>query len=255
MKPLGAYTAVIGEGAALYADALAALCAGVILLPPCASLDPRVASHPDMLLALPGERCIVPAQYAAQPCASRALAALEHAAGARIESSPYPIGGSYPADIGYNVLLCGDILCGLLPHVSPDVLRAARETGLRTVSVKQGYAGCSTLVCGELAVTADPSVRAALAQEGVPVFSLPPGGVSLAGYSCGFIGGASGYAADTAVFFGDPALHPRGAALCAELERRNIAVYALSGAPLCDFGGIRFIKNRADGCRKRLCVI
>lgn len=255
MKPLGAYTAVIGAGAASYADALSALCADVILLPPCASLDPRVASHPDMLFTQIGARCIVPASYAAQPDAAKALARLEAAAQVRVEVSPHPLGRAYPGDIGYNVLVCGGALFGLLPHVAPEILRAARAAGLRPVTVRQGYAGCSTLVCGDLAVTADPSLRAALHAEGVPVFSLPSGGIALAGYGCGFIGGASGYAAGAAVFFGDPAQYTAGEALCAELARRGIAVYALRRAPLADFGGIRFVKNRADGCIEHSCVL
>ena len=55
--------AVIGWGAAHYREALARLCADVLVLPPCPGMDRRVSSHPDMLMTVIGRDVIVPLMH------------------------------------------------------------------------------------------------------------------------------------------------------------------------------------------------
>lgn len=248
MKIFGAYTAVIGCGAARFADALGAHCHDVVLLPPCRTLDARVAPHPDMLLARLGDTLIAAEEYAAQPDAEQALSRIVSQTRCTLSLSAHPLGKRYPDDVGYNILTVGGYVYGLACRLSPHVRAKAAELGLRLHSVRQGYAGCSALVCGTLVLSADPSILFASARDGAEVFPLSPSGVSLDGYSCGFIGGASGFAENTAVFFGDVSLHPSAPALLRELEHRGISVLSLGTEPLADFGGICLLKNRTSGC-------
>ena len=72
--------AVIGQGAAPFRDALARLCADVLVLPPCPGMDLRVASHPDMLIMAIGQDVVVPRS-----------AARRRISGARADSLPYNV--------------------------------------------------------------------------------------------------------------------------------------------------------------------
>lgn len=237
--------AVIGRGAAPFQDALARLCADVLVLPPCPGMDPRVASHPDMLMTVIGRDVIVPAAYASLKDVSPLLDILHRRCGCRILcAAPIP-GEIYPADVAYNSLLFSGTLYGKLSSLAPDVLRIAAACGMDTADVRQGYAGCSALSCGDILLTADPSIRDAVAGRGGEVLFLTPGGICLPGYNTGFIGGAGGYVSGNAVFFGDVRRHPDGERIGLALAQRGIVCHALSEDPLTDFGGIKFFPQPA----------
>ena len=119
-------------------------------------------------------------------------------------------------------------------------LRLAEEIGIATADVAQGYAGCSALACGDLLLTADPSIKEAVTDRGGEVLSLSPGGIDLPGYDTGFIGGAGGYVDGHAVFFGDVHRHPDGNRIADALAIRGIVCHCLGDGPLTDFGGIKF---------------
>ena len=237
--------AVIGQGAAPFREALARLCADVLVLPPCPGMDPRVASHPDMLMTVIGQNVILPGAYACREDVSPLLDILHRRCGCRMVCADLTPGDTYPADAAYNSLSFGTTLYGKLSSLSPDILRIAAACGMDTADVRQGYTGCSALSCGDILLTADPSIRDAVVARGGEVLLLTPGGIRLPGYNTGFIGGAGGCVMGNAVFFGDVRRHPDGDRIADVLAGRGITCHALSEDPLTDFGGIKFFPHLA----------
>jgi len=244
MKRLGRYIALIGEDCARYGDALARHCADVLLMPPCASADRRIACHPDTLTAQIGDTLVFSASYDAQVPAL--FASLTRRTACRMVRSSGVIGTRYPADVGCNVLVRGQFLYGFEAHLWPEIARTAADKGMTVRSVRQGYAGCSALVCSDLVISADPSVLRAVSEDGAEILPISHGGIELPGYGCGFIGGASGFCEGTAVFFGSPDRHPDGAKIRDTLEKRGMELLPLADSPLFDGGGIRFLPLREN---------
>ena len=235
MKIWGEYLALISADAAGYADALAAHCADVILLPPCSAADRRIAAHPDTLFAQIGDMLITSAAYAREfPDTADTLC--RRMAG-RLILSKTSIGAQYPADVPFNIFPWREYIYGFLPHLSPDVIREAESQGKLLRAVKQGYAGCAALACGDAVITADLTIARAAAADGADVLLADGEKILLPGYSCGFIGGAGGTAEGAAAFFGTPS-H----ALRERMESRGITVLPLADKPLTDFGGIRLVR-------------
>ncbi|MBQ1976465.1 MAG: hypothetical protein II227_03390, partial [Clostridia bacterium] len=119
------YVAVIGQGGASYKEVLAALCADVLLLPPAEGMDPRVASHPDMLMMAIGRDVAVPASYAARADVQPILNTLRQRCGIRVMTTEKSPGNTYPHDVACNGLLCGGKLYGKLSALAPEILRLA----------------------------------------------------------------------------------------------------------------------------------
>ena len=238
--------AVIGQGAASYRDALAALCAEVLLLPPAEGMDPRVASHPDMLMMAIGRDVVVPAFYASRADVRPILDTLRDQCGIRVMTTEKIPGDSYPHDVVCNALMYGGKLYGKLSALAPEILQLADADGIEAVDVAQGYAGCSALACRDILLTADSSIRSAISERGGNVLLLSPGGIDLPGYDTGFIGGAGGYADGHAVFFGDVRRHPDGDRITQALSARGIVCHCLGERELTDFGGIKFFFCRAE---------
>ena len=91
-------------------------------------------------------------------------------------------------------------------------------------------------------ITADPSIYSAALNAGLDALFInnPDGAIRLDGYSCGFIGGASGVCKNTVYFSGDISLHPNGKAIRDFCQKHKKAVLSLSKEPLCDIGSILF---------------
>ncbi len=234
LSDLARYAAVIGAGAAAFADTLSRYFADVILLPAFPLLPAPTASHPDMLLARVGRAVVMPEHYAARfPDAAEALSSLcDLQLGASVPRAPYPL------DVSYNVFCHGGSLYCRTDVLDGAAASAAAEQGISLCRIRQGYAGCSALSLGSFVLTADPSLRKALEANGESVVPLRPGGIRLPGYDCGFIGGASGFCAGTAVFFGDPEKHPDGTLIRRALWEHGVECLSLSRDELTDCGGI-----------------
>ena len=234
------YIAVIGQGGDSCRESLAELCDAVLVLPPARGMDPRVASHPDMLMTVVGRDAVVPASYAKRADVEPILDVLCRRCGVRVITTEISPGNTYPHDVACNGLLYGGKLYGKLSALAPEILRLADDSGIEAVDVAQGYAGCSALACGDLLLTADSSIREAVRDRGGEVLSLSPGGIDLPGYDTGFIGGAGGFVDGHALFFGDVHRHPNGNRIADVLADRGIVCHCLGNGPLTDFGGIKF---------------
>lgn len=155
-----------------------------------------------------------------------------------------PHGDVYPADAAYNGVICGRYFIGKISILAPEISAVAEKCGYTLLSVRQGYAACSTIVLGEALFTSDLSIlRAVDGQAGIMVTPLDPFPITLPGYNCGFPGGTCGLVGDTLYWFGTPdslAITPihdhcqtHGIVECVLWERRGVV----------DCGGIRVVRG------------
>lgn len=195
-----------------------------------ARLPGPVSWHPDMQFCMIGERLV-----AAK--ASPSLTIVKDFGCLETERTP---GSVYPQDVLCNVLSWGGWAVGNRLYADGAVLRAAEQAGLRWISVRQGYAACSTaLVDASSAITADQGVAAALRAVGMEVLLLEPGGIVLPGYQYGFIGGCCGkLAPNLMAFTGRLASYPQGERVRTFLKARGIFTIELLEDELLDVGGI-----------------
>lgn len=212
---------------------LASLGYRAIKLPPFPVLPAPVASHPDMLLFLYGDRLICHKDYYVI-----AKTELEQT-GKEITLTDEPICGVYPHDILFNAALIGDRIIGNMKYVSEKI----GALPLNAINVKQGYAKCSCCtVSDDALICSDPSIEAAAARSGVDVKRVPPGHISLPGYDTGFIGGASGMTEDFVAFLGDLDRHPAASEIKTFCKKHNKEAVSLSDEELFDGGSLFFIE-------------
>ena len=151
-------------------------------------------------------------------------------------------GINYPLDAIFNGLLMGDKLFCKTDSFSKEIISAATELGIKTVSVKQGYPACTALKISEnAAITADKGMARALRGEGVSVLEIENGDISLPPYEYGFIGGAGETHGDTVYFFGDIHTHRDSGKILKFIEENGKKAYSLSDEPLADLGGMIFL--------------
>ncbi len=213
-----------------------------ILLPPDDEIAAPVRSHPDMILMVLGEKIFFPEKYAEKhPDVVGKIADLS---GLEVVKSTSPRGPAYPSDVSLNCAEVGRILLCRRKSASVELLSAADECGLEVVSVKQGYAGCSTLVFGSSAVTSDLGIFSALSSRGVDCFFYPNEKIRLDGYNCGFIGGCGGTCEGVVYLYGTP----DGCGIVDFISSRGYSVKFLSDKPLFDCGGIKFIRKVKQQC-------
>ena len=148
-------------------------------------------------------------------------------------------GNEYPRDVPLNCAVIGRFLFANTAYADKGLLAAAEKCGIEIVNIKQGYARCSIAVIDENSViTSDRGTAAAMDKKGIDVLLISPGGISLPGYDCGFIGGCCGKFAEDGIFFlGDPLTHPDGDRITEFVTSKGINIIHTDGI-LCDFGGI-----------------
>ena len=207
-----------------------------LFLPDHPSLDPRVCFHTDLRVF---------AHKNSLFCAPSAYGMLKEALPPRVtltkgDREPY---GLYPTDVPYNGVTVGRFLIANPNTLSPVILSYAQRESLALIPVKQGYCRCnltevSSEVGKEAVITEDRGIAKALEEKGVEVLLIGKGGVTLAGWDNGFIGGASVTTADSVIFFGDLSLHPDGKRIsdfC--LAHGKTPLSLIPNVPLSDFGG------------------
>lgn len=209
-------------------DALKSRGYGVIAVPPFEALSKPVMSHPDMLMYYVNNKLILSEDYYnAQKDFFDSLDVLICTDGVKMKDE-------YPFDIAFDALGAGRLLYGKDGFVS-TVLKNEFEG---FVPVNQGYTRCSVLYHGSgCAVTSDQGITKALIKNGIKVLRISEGGISLKGYNCGFIGGASGVCEDTVYFFGNIMTHPDGERITSFFNENKIKAVSLSDEPLSDYGG------------------
>ncbi len=213
-------------------EALAVRGCRVVPLPAFDCLPAPVAKHADTLLYPMTRGLLVPAAYYER----------NHAlfADLLVVTTDEPITDTYPGDVLLNAL---DTSAGILCR-EPSTSRFIRQSGKPILHTAQGYARCAACRVSDSAlITADPSIAAVARAHGLAVLEITPGGISLLGYSYGFIGGASVRIGDEMLFFGDVTAHPDYARIEYFLHKYAVYPVSLSDGILTDYGGAVLIEK------------
>ena len=151
------------------------------------------------------------------------------------EKAPF---GKYPDTCRYNVLKIGKYLFHNLKYTDSAIIKEALICGYEIFDVKQGYAGCSSLVVNEKAIiTADLGIRNAVLEQDIDVLLVSSGEVILPGENYGFLGGSSGSMPDGSILVsGDLARHTDHAKIEQFLKKYNPDIFNIKGHDLYDSG-------------------
>ena len=210
----------------------------ILKLPPHPRLSSPVASHPDMLLWICGRLVVTYEDYI--PLARDTFNFLESLGYTVIADSKSPA-PQYPRDVALNCALVGNKIIANEKHMSNKIKEISKSIGLQTVSVKQGYAKCSTVTVSDNAIiTSDPSIAKASINVGIDVLKIRPDYVALDGYNTGFLGGASGSTETEVLFCGNLDIHPDAPLIkdfCIAHGKRAVS---LGSNPLYDYGTVFF---------------
>ena len=205
----------------------------VIPCPPHPALDPAIASHPDMLAFTTENGIFVHAEH--NFCA--------------VDLPLIPIACAparkYPHDVLLNAAQIGSYLVCRPDAVAKELLLYAARNGLTLLPIRQGYAKCNLCVVSDhAAVTEDASIACALRSARFEVLQINPGGVSLAPYDYGFIGGASGNDGTHVFFYGDLSLHPDGVRIADFCKKHGKIPVSLAPHALTDVGSLLFYDKK-----------
>ena len=143
---------------------------------------------------------------------------------------------TYPNDVVFNGAFVGETLIA-----SKYICDEISSNSKKIITVKQGYAKCSCAVAKNSVITADDGIAEKLKINGIDHLKIDCGYVSLRGFSCGFIGGASGTDGEHVYFCGSIDRHPDGEAIKAFCACHGRPAVSLSDEPLYDVGTMFFI--------------
>ncbi len=212
----------------------------IISLPRADHLAEPVSAHPDMLIfmGLGGLFCHNIYYHSNKEI----IDVLAKKTGLELVLSNEQTSAEYPYDVLFNCVLLGDKLLCNVNTVSKLILERAKLQGLEIIHTNQGYTKCSVCkVDNNAIITSDKSIYKACATRVVDVLLVSPDGVELDGYSCGFIGGASGNDGKNIYFCGNISLHPDGEKIVEFCKSHGKNVISLSDEALYDVGSILFI--------------
>ena len=203
----------------------------VVPLPPLTSLPKPISSHADTLIASVGDEFFVYKDYLESDKLFRAL-------GLPCTVISAAAGNVYPFDAALNCFTVGDRLVCREKSVAPEILSFAKKRGYKTLNVRQGYAHCSCATVGDGILTSDRGIFHAAEKAGIDAAFVRSAGISLPGYSVGFIGGTCGTVGRTVIFSGDLRLLRGGEAAEDFIKSKGFDPYYLSDKPPVDYGGI-----------------
>jgi len=207
-------------------------------LPPFPRLSPPVALHPDMLLLKVGERLFCHEEYYA--IAKDEIQNILKVSGLSLCLTDDAVSDDYPHDVSLNLVFTGNLLIGKSDTASKKVKDYAASGRIPLLSVKQGYAKCSSVVLEDAIITADTGMEAAAKGAGLDTLLISSGGVTLPPYPYGFLGGASGVCGKTVFFCGSINSHPDGAKITAFCHSHGYDIVSLSHESLFDVGTVMF---------------
>lgn len=220
-------------------DALTGLGINVISVKPCKDLGESVCCHADMLLHHLGKNQMVVAN--GEEYLKKELEKF----GFEASYSNKCILNSYPNDVILNCARVGNKLIADKSALDNTVSDYCEVNSIEIVSVKQGYAKCSTVVIDSSSIiTADPSIAKAAVTEGIDVLKIIPGNIYLEGYEYGFLGGACGMIGKGKLAFtGYIKEHPDYCKIKAFCDQKKVELISLYNGPLIDVGGILPLKT------------
>lgn len=150
----------------------------------------------------------------------------------------------YPQEVRYNAASTGKYFIHNLKYTDPNLLRYARLLDLIPVHVNQGYTKCNIVVVDEDSViTEDSGMAKSMKSAGLNVLPINPGHVTLPGYSCGFLGGASGKVDNEIIFHGNLSAHPDEKEIVSFIRAHGLQVRSFEDFALTDIGSIIYQRD------------
>lgn len=207
-----------------------------VTIPLCSQVERPIAGHPDIQI------CIVNNTIIYHPeIDSSFLQLLSH--------TKYELVGgqsilqySYPYDCAYNCAHTGKAAFHNTKVTDSSIKQALALCSDPLLHVNQGYTKCSTCIVDTNAIiTSDVSIHNAAIRSSIDSLLIRPGYIELAGYTYGFIGGASGVCSDTVYFTGHLNNHPDCMLIKHFTEQHNKKIAFLSDLPAIDIGSIFFV--------------
>lgn len=216
----------------------------VIPLPPDETLDEPVQCHPDMLCTVMDGTIFFPRTYAeAYP---GTIDEITTRTAYKLILTDAPRSSLYPEDVSLNVTVLPTTIVCRTASTAPELLEFAEKSGRKIISVRQGYAGCSCITCGDAVLTSDTGIHRTLTQHGIDCTFVKNSGIHLPGYNVGFIGGCggvhdSGTDNRTLYLFGSPDSVDGGTVIRDFAARYELTVLPLDKTLLTDYGGLKFL--------------
>ncbi len=200
-------------------------------------IDPAISYHADVNCFYLGSGKII-----ADNSQSKLIEALKQK-NLSIISPSKPVSGAYPNDCRLNCASVKSKLIAKYASVDPKILKEYSKDNV--LSVRQGYAKCSSAIVNDNAIiTDDPSIFSVCVNNGFDSLLISKGCVCLPGHDYGFIGGACGLIEkNKMIFFGDITKHKDYFKIAGFLKKHNCELFYLSGHALTDIGGIIAIEE------------
>lgn len=209
----------------------------VVLVPADDRFDPRISSHPDLVLAIL-DNILVIDEHAHRSIFQQ----LEDLRVPYVTTSP-ELAALYPLDVAYNAVITRDYFLHKLEATNPLLLLHSRRSGKNLIPVKQGYTKCSTVVVNDTTlITSDRGIYHA-AKNDMNLLLVEPGHVLLPGFDLGFLGGTSGLLEDTVIFHGDLSKHPDFLRIKDFLDEAGKELHYFEEFPLTDIGSILVLQQ------------
>jgi len=201
----------------------------IIELVPSPHLSGCVKAHPDTLIFADNGRLFVGREYLSL------VPELNNSGLEIIETDD--VKSPYPTEASLNAFSLRannkDILFGNTKTLDKTLI-SYYDT---VVSVKQGYAHCSTAkICDNAVITADMGIYDAVIANGCDALLISSGNIKLTGYEYGFIGGASVLCDNKLLFFGDVTKHHDYNKMKEFSSKFEVELCSLSNGELADFG-------------------
>lgn len=211
----------------------------VILVPRDPRFDPRIASHPDLVITIVDNSLIID-----ENADSSIFLQLDALHVPYIRSSCV-LGSKYPEDVAYNAVVTGHHLIHRLDSTNTLTLQHCRNIGKALVNVKQGYSKCSTVIVDNKHLISTDNGICQIIRNYTDINILPvqPGFVELEGFDYGFLGGCSGLIRDTLVFHGDLSKHPDYFSIKEFVESTGKRLLYFTDFPLRDIGSILVLQT------------
>ncbi len=147
----------------------------------------------------------------------------------------------YPADVRYNACVFGKNVILNPKYCDTELNRIFQnDAELNLISVKQGYAKCSTAVVADNAIiTSDDGIYKAALNNKIEALKIEKGYIKLEGFDYGFIGGATGLIEKNILAVcGSIKHHPSYNEIKAFCRGFGVDLAELSDKPCTDIGSI-----------------
>lgn len=209
----------------------------LIFIPKNPIIEPEIACHPDMSIAVIKDKVFIDCPLAHLFDRELRIIKCDRQAENKIMLK-------YPDSIEFNCVEVGDRLICNKKYTNKTILKYAQNCGIEVIDVKQGYSKCSVCVVSDNAIiTEDDSIEKACENAGIDVLKISKGYVELEGYDYGFIGGCSGLLEKNLLAFnGYIENHPNYNKITDFCSKHGVQAISLNDEKLCDVGSIIRIK-------------